>query len=62
MRQWITIIGSGNGLAPGRRQAITWTNAGILLIWTLGTNLPDGTKPLPEPMLTCHQLDSVALT
>ena len=31
----ITIIGSDNGLSPGRRQAIIWTNAGILLIWTL---------------------------
>ena len=28
----LTIIGSGNGLSPGRRQAIIWTNAGILLI------------------------------
>ena len=27
-----TIIGSDNGLSPGRRQAIIWTNAGILLI------------------------------
>ena len=34
----ITIIGSDNGLTPGRRQAIIWTNAGILLIWNLGTN------------------------
>ena len=33
-----TIIGSDNGLAPGRRQAIIWTNAGILLIGPLGTN------------------------
>ena len=24
--------------------------------------LPDGTKPLPEPMLTCHQMRSVAFT
>ena len=32
------IIGSDNGLAPGRRQAIIWTNAVILLIQTLGTN------------------------
>ena len=31
-----TIIGSDNGLAPGRRQAIIWTDAGILLIETLG--------------------------
>ena len=34
----LTIIGSDNGLSPGRRQAIIWTNAGILLILTLGTN------------------------
>ena len=34
----ITIIGSDNGLSPGRRQAIIWTNAGILLIEPLGTN------------------------
>ena len=34
----ITIIGSDNGLSPGQRQAIIWTNAGILLIWNLGTN------------------------
>ena len=33
----LTIIGSDNGLAPDRRQAITWTNAGILLIGPLGT-------------------------
>ena len=31
-------IGSDNGLSPGRRQAIIWTNAGILLIRPLGTN------------------------
>ena len=34
----LTIIGSDNGLSPGQRQAIIWTNAGILLIWPLGTN------------------------
>ena len=34
----LTIIGSDNALSPGRRQAIIWTNDGILLIWTLGTN------------------------
>ena len=27
----LTIIGSENGLSPGWRQAITWTNVGILL-------------------------------
>ena len=34
----LNIIGSDNGLLPDRRQAIIWTNAGILLIWTLGRN------------------------
>ena len=37
----LTIIGSNNGLSPSRRQAITWTNAGILLIWPLGTNFTE---------------------
>ena len=36
-----TSIGSDNGLAPGRRQAIIWTNAGILLIGLLGTNFSE---------------------
>ena len=36
-----TIIGSDNGLSPGRRQAIIWTNAGILLIEPLGTNFSE---------------------
>ena len=34
----LTIIGSDNGLSPCRRQAIIWTNAGILLIAPLGIN------------------------
>ena len=34
----LTIIDSYNGLSPGRRQAIIWINAGILLIGSLGTN------------------------
>ena len=33
-----TIIGSDNGLSPIRHQAIIWTNAGVLLIRTLGAN------------------------
>ena len=37
----LTIIGSDNGLSPGRRQAIIWTNAWILLIWHLGTNFSE---------------------
>ena len=32
----LIITGSDNGLSPGRRQAIMWTNAGILLIGPLG--------------------------
>ena len=34
----LTVIGSDNGLSPSRRQAIIWTNAGILLIRPPGTN------------------------
>ena len=37
----ITIIGSDNGLPPDQRQAIIWTNAGILLIGPLGTNFSE---------------------
>ena len=37
----LTIIGSDNGLSPGQRQAITWTNVGILLIGPLGTNFSE---------------------
>ena len=33
----LIIIGSDNGLSPGRRQAIIWTIAGIWLIRPLGT-------------------------
>ena len=37
----LSSIGSDNGLSPGRRQAIMWTNAGILLIGPLGTNFSE---------------------
>ena len=37
----LTIIGSDNGLSPGRHQAIIWTNAGILFIGPLGTNFSE---------------------
>ena len=40
MRQ-LTLIGSDNGLAPGRHQSITWINASILLIGPLGTHFSD---------------------
>ena len=33
----LLIIDSDNGLSAGRRQAIIWTNAGTLLIRSLGT-------------------------
>ena len=37
----LTIIGSDNGLTPGRHQAINWIDAGILLIGPLGTNISE---------------------
>ena len=37
----LTIIGSDNGLPPGRRQAIIWTNDEILLIRPFGTNFSE---------------------
>ena len=44
-----TIIGSDNGLSPGRRQAIIWTNAGILLFGPSGTNISE----IAIEILTC---------
>ena len=37
----LTLIGSDNGLSPGRRQAIIKTNIEILLIGTLETNFSE---------------------
>ena len=37
----LAIIGSDNGLSPGRRQAIMWISAGVLLIGPLGTNFSE---------------------
>ena len=37
----LTIIGSDNGLSSGRRQAIIWTNTGILLIGPLGMSISE---------------------
>ena len=37
----LTIIGSDNGLSPGRRQAIIWNNAWLLLIEPSGTNFSE---------------------
>ena len=44
MHIWVSnlaIIVSDNGLSPGRRQAIIWTNAGVYLIGPLGTNFSE---------------------
>ena len=41
VRSPTVIIGPDNGLSPGRRQAIIWNNAGILLIGPLGTNFSE---------------------
>ena len=35
----LTLFGSDNALSSGRRQAIIWTNAGVLLIGPLGFGL-----------------------
>ena len=37
----LTIIGSDNGLSPGRRQASIWTNAELLLIGPWGTTFSE---------------------
>ena len=37
----LIIIDSDNGLSPERRQAIIWTNGGILLIGPLGTKFSE---------------------
>ena len=42
-----TIIGPDNGLSPSQRQAIIWTNAGILLIQTLGTHFSEIFSEIP---------------
>ena len=37
----LSMLGSDNGLSPDRRQAIIWTNDGLLLIWLLGKNFSE---------------------
>ena len=37
----LTILSSDNGLSPGRRQAIIWSNAGKVLLGPLGINFSD---------------------
>ena len=60
----ITIIGSDNGLSPGRRQAIIWTNAGILLNGPQGTNFSEilieiNTFSLKKWIWKCRLLNGV---
>ena len=49
LTQWgnWTIIGSYNSLSPGQRQAIIWTNAGIMLIGLLGTKFNEMLIEIP---------------
>ena len=44
----LTIIGSDNGLTPGQHQSTIWTNAGILLIRTLGNLKRNSYTPIKE--------------
>ena len=37
---WVS-VGSGNGLLPVHRQAIAWTNAGLLSLGPPGTNFSE---------------------
>ena len=56
----LVIIGSDNGLSPGRRQTIIWAKAGILLIGAMGTNfykilVEIYIFSLKNSFLKCHQ-------
>ena len=42
----LTIIGSDKGLSPGKCLAIIWTNAKILFIGPLGTNVSEILIPI----------------
>ena len=55
----LTIIGSDNSLSPGRRQAIIWSNAGILLIGPLGTNLSEILIEIPTILIQENAFESV---
>ena len=48
----LTIIGSVNGLLPGKHQAIIWTIAGILLTGPLGSNFSIFIQEIYLKMLT----------
>ena len=55
----LTIIVSDNGLSPGRRQAIIWTNDGILLIGPLGTNFSKNSIAILTFSFTKNAIESV---
>ena len=55
----LIIIGSDNGLSPGRRQASMWTNARILLIGPLGTNFSEILIGIQTFSLTKNALQNV---
>ena len=52
----LTSIGLKNGLSPDRRQAIIWTNDGILFIGPLGTNFSDILIEIPTFSFTKMRL------
>ena len=57
---WIN-MGSGNGLSPFRRQAITWTNAALLSMRTFGTNFSEIWIKIEKfPFMKMHQKISAA--
>ena len=52
----LTIIGSDDGLSPGWRQAIIWTNGGILLIRTFRTHFSE----IISEILTFHSRNCIS--
>ena len=54
----LNIIGSDHGSSPGWNQAIIWTNAGIVSIGNLGTNLSENLSEIHtfslKKMWKCH--------
>ena len=55
----LTIIVSDNGLAPDRRQAIIWTNAGILLIGPLGGNVTEISDRNSDIFIQANAFESI---
>ena len=55
----LTIIGSDNGLLPGRCQAIIWTNDRILLIGPLGTDFGENFILFSNIFIQENALESV---